>query len=161
MLMGIQVSNWGCNFKYNSQERLNSMKKINSILLLMTFTAGMLLAQVKPMAGPAPAKAPVITFESLVIDYGTIAHNADGYREFKFKNTGKQDLLISTCAGSCGCTVPECPKEVIAPGKTGVIKVKYATNRVGQFSKTVTVNSNASNGTVTLTIKGNVLPEPE
>jgi hypothetical protein len=137
------------------------MKKIYPILVLFTFVVGVLSAQVKPMAGPVAAKGPVITFESLVIDYGTIAHNADGYREFKFKNTGKQDLLISTCAGSCGCTVPDCPKEIIAPGKTGVIKVKYATNRVGQFNKTVTVNSNATNGTVTLTITGNVLPEPE
>jgi hypothetical protein len=137
------------------------MKKIYPILVLFTFVAGVLSAQVKPMAGPVAAKGPVITFESLVIDYGTIAHNADGNREFKFKNTGKEDLLITTCAGSCGCTVPECPREVIAPGKSGVIKVKYATNRIGQFSKTVTVNSNATNGTVTLTITGNVLPEPE
>jgi hypothetical protein len=137
------------------------MKKIYPILVLFTFVASILSAQVKPTSNTPLAKGPVITFESLVMDYGTIAHNADGYREFKFKNTGKEDLLISTCAGSCGCTVPECPKEVIAPGKSGVIKVKYATNRVGQFTKTVTVNSNATNGTITLTIMGNVLPDLE
>ncbi len=119
------------------------------------------MAQVKTTNSPLLAKGPEITFESLVIDYGTIEHNADGYREFKFTNTGSEDLLISTCTGSCGCTVPECPKEVIAPGQSGAIKVKYATNRVGQFTKNVTVNSNATNGTVTLTIKGNVLPDPQ
>ncbi len=137
------------------------MKKIYSILVILAFTAGALSAQVKTSTSPLLAKGPVITFESLVIDYGTIEHNADGYREFKFTNTGTEDLLISTCAGSCGCTVPECPKEVIAPGKVGTIKVKYATNRVGQFTKNVTVNSNATNGTITLTIKGNVLPDPQ
>lgn len=137
------------------------MTKVYSILFTLVFAAGIVSAQDKTNVSPVLAKGAVITFESLTIDYGTIAHNADGYREFKFKNTGKEDLVISTCTGSCGCTVPECPKETIAPGKKGVIKVKYATNRVGQFTKNVTVNSNATNGTITLTITGVVLPEPE
>lgn len=135
------------------------MKKIYSLLVLMIVTAGVMSAQVKTTTSPVLAKGPVITFGSLVIDYGTIAHNADGYREFKFTNTGSEDLIIASCAGSCGCTVPECPKEVYAPGESGIVKVKYATDRVGQFTKNVTVNSNATNGTITLTIKGNVLPD--
>lgn len=135
------------------------MKKIYSLLVLMIVTAGVMSGQVKTSTSPVLAKGPVITFESLVIDYGTIAHNADGYREFKFTNTGSEDLIIASCAGSCGCTVPECPKEVYAPGESGTVKVKYATDRVGQFTKNVTVNSNATNGTITLTIKGNVLPD--
>ena len=135
------------------------MKKIYSLLVLMIITAGIVSAQEKKTTSPVLAKGPVITFESLVIDYGTIAHNADGYREFKFTNTGSEDLIIASCAGSCGCTVPECPKDVYGPGESGVIKVKYATDRVGQFTKNVTVNSNATNGTITLTIKGNVLPD--
>ena len=137
------------------------MNKIYAIVLLFSVSVGALSAQVKTTTSAVLAKGPAITFESLVIDYGTIEHNADGYREFKFTNTGSEDLVISTCAGSCGCTVPECPKESFAPGESGTIKVKYATNRVGQFTKNVTVNSNATNGTVTLTIKGNVLPDPQ
>ena len=116
-------------------------------------------AQVKTNTSKVAAKGPEITFEKLVIDYGTIEHNSDGHREFKFTNTGSEDLIIASCAGSCGCTVPECPKEVYAPGESGIVKVKYATDRVGQFTKNVTVNSNATNGTITLTIKGNVLPD--
>ncbi len=135
------------------------MKKIYSLLVLMIFTAGIMSAQVKTSTSPVLAKGPVITFQSLVLDYGTIAHNADGNREFKFTNTGSEDLIIASCAGSCGCTVPECPKEVYGPGESGVVKVKYATDRVGQFTKNVTVNTNATNGTITLTIKGNVLPD--
>ena len=103
---------------------------------------------------------PKIDFESMVIDYGTIQQNADGIRHFHFKNTGKKDLIISSCTGSCGCTVPKCPQEVIKAGKTGDIEVKYATDRVGQFTKNVTVNSNAG-APVVLTIKGNVLKKDE
>lgn len=111
-------------------------------------------------ATPANANAPEITFESEVIDYGTIEHNADGNRQFKFKNTGKEPLIISNCQGSCGCTVPIWPKEPIKPGATATIDVKYATDRVGSFEKTITVTSNAKTPSKILRIKGVVKPDP-
>jgi hypothetical protein len=104
-------------------------------------------------------KAADIKFNSLEIDYGTIEHNADGNREFKFKNVGKEPLIIANCQGSCGCTVPTWPKEPIMPGKSGIIKVKYATDRIGHFQKNVTVTSNAKVEKVVLTIKGDVKPD--
>ena len=97
-----------------------------------------------------------ITFKEEVIDYGTIDKGADGKREFVFTNTGKEPLIISKATGSCGCTVPDWPRNPIAPGEDAVIKVKYDTNRVGPFQKSVTVNSNAKNGTKVLRIKGTV-----
>jgi len=98
-----------------------------------------------------------IEFEKETHDYGTIKQNANGVYEFKFKNTGTQPLIISNATGSCGCTVPEWPREPIAPGKSGVIKVKYDTKIVGPFSKSVTLQSNATNDpSKTLRIKGTV-----
>lgn len=92
------------------------------------------------------------------IDYGTIAQNADGNRKFEFTNNGSKPLIITNASGSCGCTVPTFPKEPILPGAKGVIGVKYATDRVGAFTKTVTITSNAEgNPSKVLTIKGNVL----
>ncbi len=101
-----------------------------------------------------------LVFESETIDYGTIPHNADGKREFVFTNNGNKPLIISNAQGSCGCTVPTWPKEPIAPGAKGVIGVKYATDRVGAFTKTVTLTTNAVEPSKVLTIKGNVLPDP-
>lgn len=97
-----------------------------------------------------------MVFENETLDYGTIDQNANGQREFKFTNNGNKPLIIMNAQGSCGCTVPDAPKEPIAPGATAVIKVKYDTNRVGPFTKTVTVTSNASATPKTLTIKGDV-----
>ena len=118
----------------------------------------------------APAEAKVATpkidgagmvFETETIDYGTIEHNANGDREFVFTNNGNKPLIISNAQGSCGCTVPTTPKEPIAPGAKGIIGVKYATDRVGAFTKSVTVTSNADGQpTKVLTIKGTVLPDP-
>jgi hypothetical protein len=101
-----------------------------------------------------------MVFVNEVIDYGTIAHNADGKREFVFTNNGTKPLIITNAQGSCGCTVPTSPKEPIAPGAKGVIGVKYATDRVGAFTKTVTITSNAEGQpTKVLTIKGTVLAD--
>ena len=97
-----------------------------------------------------------IDFESKVIDYGTIEYNSDGARKFIFTNNGTDPLQIKSARGSCGCTVPTWPKEPIAPGETAEIGVKYATNRVGPFTKTITLSTNASKKPVILTIKGKV-----
>ena len=102
-----------------------------------------------------------MVFASETIDYGTVAYNSNGKREFTFTNNGNKPLIITNAQGSCGCTVPSYPREPIAPGAKGVIGVKYATDRVGPFTKTVTVTSNAEGmPSKVLTIKGTVLPDP-
>lgn len=85
---------------------------------------------------------PALTAESFVVDYGEVSYGGDGVREFKFKNNGSEPLMITNAKGSCGCTVPEWPKEPIRPGQTGIIKIKYDTKRSGPISKTVTVTTN-------------------
>jgi len=102
-----------------------------------------------------------IDFESKVVDYGTIEHNADGARKFVFTNNGTEPLIIKNAKGSCGCTVPTWPREPIAAGETAEIGVKYATNRVGKFTKTITLTTNASKKPVILTVKGEVNPAPK
>ena len=102
-----------------------------------------------------------IDFVSKVVDYGIIEHNSDGARKFVFTNNGTDALLIKNAKGSCGCTVPTWPREAIAPGTTAEIGVKYATNRVGKFTKTITLTTNASKKPVILTVKGEVNPAPK
>jgi hypothetical protein len=98
-----------------------------------------------------------IEFKSEVIDYGEIAKGSDGVRVFEFTNTGNIPLVITDVTSSCGCTIPEKPKDPILPGKTGEIKVKYDTNRVGPIRKTITVYSNADEPAKSIKIKGKVL----
>jgi hypothetical protein len=101
-----------------------------------------------------------ITFESDMVDYGTIEKGDDGVREFKFTNTGSSPLFITQVRSSCGCTIPKKPTDSIMPGVEEVIEVKYDTNRVGPIRKTITVSSNAVTPVVALQIKGTV-EEPE
>ena len=136
------------------------MKKVLLAFGLIAFLgAGVSAQEAKTDAAATVqnANAPVMTFESEVVDYGTIEQGADGVREFKFTNTGKEPLLISNARGSCGCTVPTWPKEPIKPGESSVIKVKYDTKRLGAINKSVTITSNAAQPTKVVRIKGKII----
>jgi len=103
--------------------------------------------------------APEIQFETEVIDLGTFMQYDDpsSQCEFKFTNTGKEPLIISKAKGSCGCTVPEWPKEPIMSGETGLIKVNYDEKRIGAFNKSITITSNAQNSPQIIKIKGKII----
>ncbi|MFW5886522.1 MAG: DUF1573 domain-containing protein [Bacteroidota bacterium] len=98
----------------------------------------------------------IISFDKEVYDYGVVERGSDGSCEFNFTNEGKKPLILSSVSSSCGCTVPEWPRTPVAPGETAKISVRYDTKRVGAFTKTVTVRSNASTPTKILRIKGEV-----
>lgn len=127
-----------------------------SLIFAATFAYNGVIAQETKAEVESNAK---MEFEKEVHDYGEIKQNGDGTCEFEFTNTGTEPLMISNAKGSCGCTVPEWPREPIAPGEKGVIKVKYDTKRVGPIGKSVTIQSNAP--TKTLRIKGEVIAAPK
>jgi archaellum component FlaG (FlaF/FlaG flagellin family) len=114
--------------------------------------------QTQPIASTSTAE---ITFETDVHDFGTIEYAGNGTYEFKFKNTGKEPLIITDAKASCGCTVPVYPKNTpIKPGESQIIKVTYDTKRPGPFTKTVTIKSNSKAGDKVITIKGTIQPAP-
>lgn len=135
------------------------MKKVFSFMIVMAFIFAA-VAQDADVDKQKKVKEPEITFESMTHDYGNITQGDNGTCNFVFKNTGKADLILTNCRASCGCTVPEWPKEPIAPGKKATIKVTYNTQRIGAINKTITVESNAVNNRVVLNIKGNVAARP-
>ncbi|MFW5831487.1 MAG: DUF1573 domain-containing protein [Prolixibacteraceae bacterium] len=128
------------------------MNKLIFILITLSLFSFALQAQ----EGQA-AQNDSIIFNKLVHDYGTIEKGGDGNCEFVFTNKGQKPLVLSNVRASCGCTVPQWPREPIAPGEQGKIKVKYNTKTVGSFNKSVTVNSNAANNVVILRVKGQVV----
>jgi hypothetical protein len=137
------------------------MKKVIFALSITVLATLASKAQEKTTTPPAPTSNAEITFDTESHDFGQIEYAGNGTYEFKFRNTGKEPLIISDAKGSCGCTVPTYPKNVpIMPGKMEVIKVTYDTKRPGNFTKTVTVTSNAKTPTKVLTIKGKVDPAP-
>ena len=112
-----------------------------SFLIATFFTINLFVAQ----QAIALTQGAEISFDKSTHDYGQIEKSANGECIFVFTNTGNKPLKISNAKGSCGCTVPQWPREEIAPGATGEIKVRYDTKRVGVINKSVTIQSNALN----------------
>ena len=142
------------------------MKQFFSVIALIAFATTFTISQTAEPKKTAEkveqaAEGPVMNFESETVDYGTIEQNSDPYREFTFTNTGTEPLIISNARGSCGCTVPTYPTDPIMPGETAKIKVRYATDRIGPFTKYVTLTTNAVEPTKKLMIKGKVLSAPK
>ena len=100
------------------------------------------------------ATAQEFKFVEETINYGKIDKDSNGERVFVFTNIGDQPIIIERIQSSCGCTVPKKPEGPIMPGEKGEIKVSYATNRVGGFSKSITIYSNAKNSRKIIRIKG-------
>ncbi|MEO8172707.1 MAG: DUF1573 domain-containing protein [Sediminibacterium sp.] len=112
----------------------------------------------KAVSNTASAAQATISFKEpeFTHDFGAIPQGTPVSYNFIFTNTGKAPLVLSNAVGSCGCTVAEWPKEAIAPGKTGAIKVTYNAASPNTFDRTVTLSSNATNPSVVLHIKGDV-----
>jgi hypothetical protein len=115
-------------------------------------------------AGTAAASSStgaVMTFEKTDHNFGTITQGEQAEYNFKFQNTGSQDLIIASASASCGCTIPEYSKEPIKPGGTGYIKVKFnSEHRLDGFEKAVTVTANTTPLETLLIIRGFISPKP-
>ena len=114
-----------------------------------------------PVAAPENKNAPDMKFDIESYDFGTIKQGDKVTHDFEFVNTGKEPLIISEAHGSCGCTVPQWPKEPVAKGSKALIHVEFnSTGKMGMQDKTVTITSNAKTGQKVLHLKGNVEAPP-
>lgn len=117
-----------------------------------------------PITEPtAPNTGPVtnIKFATDVVNFGKIKAQSENNYAFEFVNTGTEPLLIENAKGSCGCTVPNWPKDPIMPGEKGAIDVVFrpkTRESEGEDKKTVTVFSNTNPKTTVLTVKAMVSP---
>lgn len=101
---------------------------------------------------------PVLNFVTESYNFGKIKKGESVSYSFKFKNTGRIPLIIKEAIATCGCTVPEPPKEPIQPGQSSEIKVVFNSEgkQPGEVKKPVTVTSNALNSTVQLMMIGEI-----
>jgi hypothetical protein len=133
------------------------MKK--TALLMIALLAAVLVSAQVPSADQKKEPQAHIQFVSLTHDFGTITVNSNATCEFTFTNTGEVPLILTNVRASCGCTVPDWPKDPILPGEKGVIKVRYTTvTHPNVINKSIVVNSNADNKQVVLRLKGEIVP---
>ncbi|MBT8185423.1 MAG: DUF1573 domain-containing protein [Eudoraea sp.] len=108
----------------------------------------------------AAKQLPVMSFEKAEHDFGPIEQGAAQETKFKFTNTGNAPLIITNATSSCGCTIPEYPKNTpIAPGESGELLVKFNGSGQNQVTKSITVSANTEKGSEVLRIKAFVNPK--
>ena len=134
------------------------MKRICLILVVSSLTASLFAQQLASVNLVSPTMAtPAFAWLTTTHDFGKIKVNKPVTHEFRFKNSGDAPLVISSVKASCGCTVAAYSKDPIPPGAEGFVKATYDAAKVGVFNKTVTVNANAEESIVQLSIKGEVV----
>lgn len=103
-------------------------------------------------------KMAVMTFDKTFHDFGQIAQGTPQQTVFTFTNTGDAPLIITDATSSCGCTIPDYPKNTpIAPGQQGQMVVNFNGSGQNQVTKTINVQANTTNGSELLKIQAFVL----
>lgn len=131
------------------------MKRISIVIGLTVLFSAFSCSQQSPEVS-VKAEGVSIEFTETEHDFGTIPYKGDATYSFVFKNTGKEPLILNNVRASCGCTKPEWPKKPVKKGEKGTIKVSYNTKLTGNFSKSISVFSNATDTPIILIIKGKV-----
>ncbi len=149
------------------------MKK--AVITLLCLCANMIVAHAQDGQTGTPAtevkpqprlqfnpEAGKFRFEEETHDFGEVVDGPPVECDFEFRNVGKNPIIISEAHGSCGCTVPNWPKDPILPKHKAVIHVTYNTKgRVGPINKDVIITSNAQQNPMKLHLTGYVKPRPE
>lgn len=138
----------------------NNIKSLEKRVAQLEKKSGITPVSAEDSAPTAEAgELPVISFKTTEYDFGTVKEGDVVDYTFQFTNTGNFPLIISKATATCGCTVPQWPKDPIGPGESGEIKVHFNTlNRPNQQTKYVNINANTKPEVTRLKISGNVLP---
>ncbi len=103
-----------------------------------------------------------IVFDKTLHDFGEIREGDKPTHTFEFRNTLQKPVKLTSVRASCGCTTPQYTTDEVGPGERGSIDVAYSSKgRVGKFTKSITVRHDAGGTPITLTIKGDVRPNPQ
>ncbi len=111
--------------------------------------------------GTQNSDKPEIKFDEEIFDFGKISQGEKVSHAFYFKNVGGKSLVITSANGSCGCTIPEWPKEPIPPGQNAKINVIFnSEGKSGYQEKSITIVTNCEPATRIIKIKTDiVVPE--
>ena len=160
LLMALFVITISCK-KEEASSNTNSTEVPNAVNSPAKVGGVDMNAETAKPVPPSDGKYPVLTFDTKEHDFGQINQGDKVTYNFKFKNTGEADLFITSARGTCGCTVPEYPKEAVKPGESGKIKVSFnSAGKKGQTGKSVFLTCNTKEGKEELKIKSTInVPE--
>jgi hypothetical protein len=136
------------------------MKKLLLSLTALALTTGLFAQEATTEAAPKKTADDVAKFKSETLELGKLIQNNPSQGVFEVTNISKEPLLIEQANPTCGCTISDYTKEPIAPGQSGTIKATYNAKNIGMFEKHLTVKFAGIEGMKSITIKGEVIADP-
>ena len=101
----------------------------------------------------------VMSFDETTFDFGTVTEGEKVSHTYAFKNTGDEPLILQNAKGSCGCTVPQWPREPIPSGESGSITVEFnSKGKKGPRNQKVTITANTDPVQSFVALVGEVTP---
>ncbi len=135
------------------------MKRLFTPVLVIILSAGSFATFAQQAKDSDSTSFAQITFEVTDHNFGDVNQGEKVETTFKFKNTGNFPLILQNVLSTCGCTVPEWPKEPVAPGEEGVLRVVFDSSaKIGRQNKVITIRSNSKMGDYRVRISAMVLP---
>jgi len=151
------VALWSCS----GQENVQKEKSVQEIMTEGPISNSSIIRN--PVSAEKPrdtTNIAKIEFTKTSHDFGRVEEGALVRRQFHFTNTGKAPLIISNARSTCGCTVPNWPKDPIPPGGKGMIKVQFNTrNKTKRQSKPIRITANTYPATTEVYLTGYVIPQ--
>lgn len=112
-----------------------------------------------PAAPASPQGTTRLTLTPATLQLGKLHQNQKLESKVVYKNEGQQTLAITQVDTNCGCTIPDLPKKVLAPGESGEMTVKFDAGMIpGPFEKLVTISYNGEPPQLELKLVGEVEP---
>lgn len=133
--------------------------RIFLLILISTLFPNIALSQEKDEDQTDTTAFAQISIEKTEYNFGDLNQGEIAEHIFEFKNIGNSALILNNVLSTCGCTVPEWPKEPVLNDSTGQIKVIFdSTSKIGRQNKVITIRSNSKDGDFRLRISAMVLP---
>ncbi len=113
--------------------------KLNGVIQenLYYYVSANLVEDFSSLSGKELEDAPVFKVEATTVDLGKIKGSTQNEVEFKFKNEGKNDLLIRFIRSTCGCTAVQQGNQNVGIKKGESSSIKAVFNS-GSYSGKVT-----------------------
>ncbi len=136
------------NVKFNSAYKIGKQQKYVYIksndpetpVLKLSITADVVDTSGMDNSETAGAK---IYFPQTTYNFGKVKQGSVVDHTFKFRNNGKETLVVKDIQTSCGCTAALISNKEVKPGEDGTIRVELdTTGKDGKISRTVTISSN-------------------
>lgn len=108
-------------------------------------------------------KAPVFKVEAATVDLGKIKGSTQNEVEWKFTNTGKNDLIIRHIRSTCGCTAVQQGNQGIGikAGESSSIKATFSSGgNIGTVTKAIYVYTNDPKNSEVVLMLNAVVEQP-